>query len=128
MQEINPLMKILDQVGKVKIKSVTDSLFRFGIWLIGFGTTSAIFKAQTWVAIFLFSLGGIFLVVGLYFFWYFAKRNPDYLRSEIYQLRKQSLELLGDKDNMGNPNLQDIPLITSPYDEEEGGDETKKLG
>lgn len=127
---MNGILKILDQVGQVKIKSITDNLFRYGISLIGFGTISAtqILNAQIWVTIILFTLGTIFLGCGLFYYGYFAKRNPDYLRSEIYQLRKQSLELLGDKDNHSNPNLDKITMITSPYDKEEDGDKTKQLG
>jgi hypothetical protein len=105
----------LDQVSKIQIKSITDSLFKYGLYLFMFGTVSAIFKTPNWVTILQFSVGGLFEIIGLSFYIYFAKKNPDYLRSESFQLRKQSIEMLGDKENSFNPNVKDIVFIANPY-------------
>jgi hypothetical protein len=117
--------KVLNQVSKIKIKSITDSLFRYGLYLFVLGTVSAIFKTQTWVTILLFAVGGLFEFIGLIFYCYFAKKNPDYLRSESFQIQKQSIELLGDKDNHMNPNVKNIVYIASPYSLKELGEENK---
>ncbi len=122
------LLKILQQVSQVKIKSITDSLFRYGVWIILAGTASAISKADTWVTIFLFSIGSLFLLVGLYYFRFFARKNPDYLRSETFQLKKQSLHMLGDKENLFDlENANQIAKITSPYAEPTDNDENLLL-
>ncbi len=113
------LTNILEQVSKIQVKSITDSLFKYGVYILIVGTTSAIFKTANWVTISLFSLGGFFEITGLITFFYFVKKNPDYLRSEGFQLRKQSIEILGDKTNKLNPNLKEIVSITSPYSKTE---------
>lgn len=110
--------KILDQVSKVQIKSITDPLFRYFSILFGLGTITAIAKTEIWVTITLFSIGGLLLIVGLCFYIYFGVNNPDYLRSESFQLKKQTIELLGDKDNTMNPNVKELKFITSPYAEQ----------
>jgi hypothetical protein len=107
--------KILDQVSKIQIKSITDSLFRYGLWLFITGAATAIFKADTWVIVLIFSVGGLFFLIGLIFYVYYSIKNPDYLRSENFQIQKQSIEMLGDKDNCENPNIKSIVLIANPF-------------
>jgi hypothetical protein len=113
--------RIFDQVSRFQIKSITDSLFRYGIYILTLGTVSSVFKSPIWVTIFLFSVGGVFEFIGLIFYCFFAVKNPDYLRSENFQIRKQSIDILGDKDNILNPNAKNITLIASPYSNEHGG-------
>lgn len=122
------MLKILDQLGHVKVKSITDILFKYGAIILGMGVISAIAKCETWIIITIFLLSGLFLILGLIFYAYFALNNPDYLRSEIYQLRKKSLDLIGDKENFQNPNIINISSITSPYDNKDDQDTNKKLG
>ena len=119
--------KVLDQVSKIQIKSITDSLFKYALYLFVLAVISGIFKTEVWITILLFSIGGLFALIGLGFFIYFAKKNPDYLRSESFQLRKQSIEMLGDKDNYLNPNVKNIIYVASPFSNElgEGGDKIK---
>ena len=45
---------------------------------------------------------------------YLLFTNPDYLRSEEYQLRAQSLKLLGDRDNMLGAKAIDVVSVTNP--------------
>lgn len=70
------LFKLLDHVGQVKVKSVTDPLFKYGMFPLGFGAVSAAMGAETWVIIFLFCTGGLFLILGLGFYWFFAVKAP----------------------------------------------------
>lgn len=107
--------KILDQVSKVQVKSITDPLFRYSAVLFSLGATTAIFKTDSWVIITLFILGGLLLIVGLIFYIYFSITNPDYLRSENFQIKKQTIEMLGDKDNTMNPNIKELKFIASPF-------------
>jgi hypothetical protein len=119
------LTKVFEQVGQIKVKSITDSLFRYGLYILCIAALTAILKTQVWVTIVFFSIAGLMILTGLITFCIFAKKNPDFLRSENYQLRKQSIELLGDKDNSLNPNVKKVVLITNPYNNNEG--ENKKL-
>jgi hypothetical protein len=120
--------KVLDQISSIKIKSITDSLFRYGLYFFALGVLSGIFTTLTWVIIILFSIGGLFVIIGLGFYCYFAKKNPDYLRSESFQLKKQSIEMLGDKDNLLNPNVKELIYIASPYFKELGNGKKSGLG
>lgn len=110
--------QILSQVSKIQIKSVTDSLFKNGIYMLVLGTVSAICHTAEWVTIVLFVGGGLFEITGLLYYGYFAKHNPDYLRSESFQISKQSIELLGDKNNKLNPNVREVIAIANPYAKE----------
>ena len=119
--------KIFQQVGQIKVKSITDSLFRYGLLILCLATFSSILKADLWILIALFITGGVFMVIGLVFYCYFSIINPDYLRSETYQLKKQSIELLGDKNSVKNPHVDKIIYITSPYNLDEGEGENKMI-
>ena len=79
------------------------------------GIISAVFVKLEWVTIIIFCSGGLLLVTAVLGYFYFTFKNPDYLRSEEYHLRKQSLEILGDKDNQLNPNVKEVKYVSSPY-------------
>ncbi len=106
---------IFSQVTHLKIKSVTDSLFKYGLLVLVLTCICAIFKVENWVLIVLFSIAGILIIVGLFFYCHFASKNPDYLRSETYQLSKHAFELLGDNEKSANPNIKSVPLIMNPH-------------
>lgn len=105
--------KFLNQVSSIKVKSVTDSLFKFGLIGLLIGVISAIFSDKDWVVIVVFSISGLFILIGLYFYCYFAVKQPEYLRSETFQTQKQALELLGDNERADNKNLTNIHLVTN---------------
>ena len=107
--------QIFSQVSQLKIKSVTDSLFKYGLLGLIVSSLGAILIDKDWVLIVLFSISGLMLLVGLFFYCYFAIKNPDYLRSETYQLRKQAVEILGDNEKAENPNIKGVHLIMNPY-------------
>lgn len=120
--------KIFDQISKIQVKSITDAPFRNSLLFFLMGGAAAIFKAEAWVVITLFSVGGLVLLVALIVYLVFCFKNPDYLRSENYQIQKQSLELLGDKDN-ALTQIKAIKDITSPYNSFESDDNSNnKLG
>jgi hypothetical protein len=102
-------------ISKVQIKSITDSIFRYCLLFCTLGLTSspAALQIPIWVPIILFSCGGLLLSMGAFFYCYHSVRNPDYLRSETFQLKKRSIELLGDKEN-AYPFLPGIIKIMQP--------------
>ncbi|WP_298903189.1 hypothetical protein [uncultured Psychroserpens sp.] len=106
--------KVFNQVSSIRVKSVTDSLFKFGMIGLLIGVISAIFSDKDWIVIIVFSFSALFILIGLFFYCFFAIKKPDYLRSEEYQTQKQALELLGDNERANNPNLSNIHLITNP--------------
>lgn len=126
--DINSFLRIFDHIGKVKIKSITDTLFKYGTTILVVASLTAVFnKPPTWSIILLYGLGSLFLIFGLVFYAIFAFKNPDYLRSETYQIQKQSLELMGDSSNQGKIDLSEKPIVNSPFDQKENDDETKLL-
>lgn len=108
---------VFSQVSQFKIKSVTDSLFKYGIYILSLGVVLAIFSDKDFLIYIMFVFAGLFFLIGILFFSYFAIKKPDFLRSETYQTKKQALELLGDSENSLNKNLRNVHLITSPQQE-----------
>ena len=51
-----------------------------------------------WLTIALFSLSCVFAVAALSAYFYFLAKNPDYLRSEEYHLKRESILMFGEKD------------------------------
>lgn len=119
--------KIFSQVSQLKVKSVTDALFKYGALCILFGVITSIFTNKDWVTITILCFGGLFLSIGLVFYGYFAIKKPDYLRSEIYQLKKQAVEILGDNERANNKNLENIPSLMNPYYDKNDLDEENPL-
>ncbi len=113
-------IRLLGVVGSVKVKSITDPLFRFSLLFGVIGGAVACFPAPVFVWIFLLSCCGLCLVLGIGFYIYFAINCPDYLRSESFQISKQSLEMLGDEKNKFNPNMDKIIPIANPQVQESG--------
>jgi len=121
------LGRLSDSISQVKIKSVVEAPFKAVLIIIFLAVLSAWIKAPSWVTIVIFSIGGLFalLLVGAYIL--FSIKNPDYLRSESFQLRMKTLEVLGDKDGgllPANPkdiiltSAQEVPVIDSEKEDE----------
>lgn len=87
----------------------------YALWILAFAVISSIFSKLVWVTVVLFCFAGLLFVIAAFGYVYFTFRNPDYLRSEEYHLRKQSLEILGDKENLLPIDGQSIVDITNPY-------------
>ena len=107
-------------MSSIKVKSITDPLFRFSLLFGVLGGAVACFPAPPFVWIFFLSCCGICLLLGIGFFIYFAIKCPDYLRSESFQISKQSLEMLGDDKNRLNPNMDKITIIANPFAKDAG--------
>ncbi len=86
--------------------------------------TLAFCSTQVWLQITFITVGILPVIFTGCCYTYFMCKNPDYLRSEEYQIKKQSLGILGDKDhtlsgaehivNIANPLL----LTTTTKDHE----------
>jgi len=107
--------RITEQVGKIKVKNVVDMPMYYGLWVLFFALISAIFCKFAWVTVILFCFAGLQFFLSSFGYFYFTFKNPDYLRSEEYHLRKQSLEILGDKENLLPIDGQNIVDITNPF-------------
>ena len=113
--------RILDHVAQIRVKSITDSLFKYGTIILILGVISGvkILGIANWISIVTISVGVLVLLLGILFFAYFSKKHPDYLRSENYQLKKQTLELLGDNERAHNENLRKVHLIMNPHSDDD---------
>ena len=101
------LMRLFTGAQKISVRSALNPLLYLCLLLIG----GCIF-AKGWLAVALFFILIIFLLAFLFAYFYFLFKNPDYLRSEDYHIRMQSIRLLGDKDNPLSANAQDIVSIS----------------
>lgn len=90
--------RALQEVSQIKVKSITDPIFKFALVALAIGAGGAAF-VPFWVSIFIFSVSGLLFLLGIGFYWYFAIKDPNYLRSETFQLHMKSFEYMGDKNN-----------------------------
>ena len=102
-------------IGKVRVKSVVDNLIRLILILVLFIIVAACLKVADWLLIVFVAIMVLSFALMGFAYLYFAKHNPDYLRSEDYHLRKQSIEMLGDKDNYLPIDAKEIRGIANPY-------------
>src|SRR5690606_28637484 len=83
------------------------------------GGTSAAFNVPLWVSIFIFSVSGVLLLLGIIFYIYLALKDPNYLRSETFQLHMKSIEYMGDKNNvLSGSSINRLIDITDPSPKE----------
>jgi hypothetical protein len=107
--------RLTDQVSKIKVKNVVDMPMFYGLFILGFAVVHAIFGKDDWVTVTLFSFAALLFLIALFGYLFFTFNNPDYLRSEEYHLKKQSLEILGDKEKLLPVDPQNIVDISNPY-------------
>ena len=107
--------KLTQQVSSIKVKNVVDMPLFYGLWILVITFIASIFTKYEWVLIVLFSFAGLLFLIAGFGYFYFTFKNPDYLRSEQYVLKKQSLEIFGTKENPISINGQNIVDITNPY-------------
>lgn len=105
---------LTSQVSKIKVKNVVDMPLFYGILILVLSVITAISKTENWITVVLFCFAGLMFLIALFGYLFFAFKNPDYLRSEEYHLKKQSLEILGDSDNMLPVDARNIVDITNP--------------
>ncbi len=93
------------------------------LWLTGIVTPGSLWLANDTDSLFMkvvfIIFGALPLVGSIIAYGYFMFTNPDYLRSEEYHLKKQSLELLGDKDNILRASASDVVAVSTPKMENE---------
>jgi len=117
--------KITQQVGTIKVKNVVDMPLFYGLFVLAFALISSAVSKYPWVTIVFFSFAALLFIIATFGYLYFTFKNPDYLRSEEYQIKKQSLEILGDKDKLLPIDAKNIVEISNPqpyYLEDENTD------
>ncbi|MDE6507377.1 MAG: hypothetical protein K2L04_02800 [Alistipes sp.] len=114
---LNILQRLSLAVEKINVKSIINAPGKYMLYTLLFGIFTAVFNLPAWISIVLFSFAGIFLIIVVIMFYYFARTNPDYLRSEEYNLKKHSIEILGDKDNYLPVDMSTIVDVVNSYQE-----------
>lgn len=113
MSEI--LQSLSSAIGRIRIKSVVDNLIRFILIFVFFIIVAAYINVPQWLLIVFVVLMVLSFILMGFAYVYFSIYNPDYLRSEDYHLRKQSMEILGDKENYLPIDAKEIRGIANPY-------------
>lgn len=117
--EIPQFIRSLSQAfTSIRVKSVVDPLIKLLVMMLIFIIVSAYLKLPEWLTIVLLWFTGAILVLILLAYIGFAIFRPDYLRSESYNLRKQSLSILGDKENYKRVDMRHLVDIANPFIEE----------
>ena len=111
------LNSITHAISKIIVKSVVDSLGKLLLLSLLVFLLAAIFVRETWVLIVLICFPGILLLMYFVSHFYCLFKNPDLLRSEEYNIKKQSIALIGDKDNYKMVDMRTIVDIANPYEE-----------
>lgn len=72
-------------------------------------------RTENWLSVASFIVALIPVGAFAFSYLYLLFKNPEYLRSEEYQLRMNSMRLLGDKDNPLHADAEDIvSVINNP--------------
>lgn len=118
--------RLSSHIGRIKVRSIIDAPAKYLLWFTLFAIIAAIAKVESWIIVVLFCFAGVFLILVIVGYIYFAITKPDYLRSEEYNLKKQSLEIMGTKDNylpVDMHNVVDVVNTTSIASLENRGEE-----
>ena len=100
-------------VQKVSVKSAVNA----SLWAcVVISTPLFIISTQIngWLQVAFFVVATIPVIAFVVSYFYFLFKNPDYLRSEEYQLKAESLKLLGDKDNPLHAAATDVVSVAIP--------------
>lgn len=86
--------------------------FVISLPLLGFVFTT---QKTGWLIVGGFVVACVPIAVAVFSCLYLLFKNPEYLRSEEYQLRMNTIRLLGDKDNQIQMGGEDVvALVTNP--------------
>jgi len=91
--------KLTGQIVRIRVKNVVESPLKYALCFFAFTLFASVFSPHVWVTVTLLCLAVMITLIAIFGYIYFSIKNPDYLRSEDYHLKKQSLEILGDKNN-----------------------------
>lgn len=110
----------MQSLEKIKTRSITDPIFTIsGFLFLLTGILVCCEVSTVFIVIFL-CFSGLGFLAGLCVYLYYAIKNPDYIRSEYYQLQKQQLTMLGDSKNKGNANMNLLPIVKPSDDSTDG--------
>ena len=114
----NFIRSLSQAVTSFQVKSVIDPLIKLFLILLLFIVGAAWLELYLWIIVCLVCFEGLVLLLILGAYICFALYKPDYLRSESYNLRKQSLSILGDKENYKRVDMRHLVDIANPFIEE----------
>lgn len=99
---LSTFTKWFGQLAKLRVKSITDTPFKFGFLALFLGFIESFFSKYipSWTIIVSFSFAGIFILPAWVAYFIALNKNPNLLRSEEYQLQRETFELIGDKHNL----------------------------
>lgn len=101
MSTLIPLLnRIQNSIGTIEVKGVPDKLWRVLLLLVVVLVGGAYLQIKEWCLILIAIVLGFVLLLAFGVYIFFMLKNPDYLRSESFQIRKQAIEILGDKDGL----------------------------
>jgi hypothetical protein len=119
MQMADKMIKATQGFSHIKIKSVTDPLFMYGGICLSIAATTSWFAPQ-WISIICACFGGLFLTAGLAFYWYFALKDPKFLRSEVFHQNMAVIENMGTKENTTDmAKTYNLPNTENPENDAE---------
>ena len=105
---------ITNAISKIVVKSIVDSLGKLMLLgLLMFGV-AAYFIETLWVLIVIAIVPCLLLLMFIGSYIYCLLKNPDLLRSEEYNIKKQVIEVLGDKDNYLPVGAEHLASIANP--------------
>ena len=107
------LNRIQNSIGKVEVKRVPDKLWQVLLLLVVILGCGAYLQIKEWCLILLAVIIALVFVLAVGVYLFFMVKNPDYLRSESFQIRKQAIETLGDKDGLLPTDLSQIINVPS---------------
>lgn len=107
------LNRIHNSIGTIEIKGVPDKLWQVLLILVLAFIGGACFHIKEWCLILLAVFIGLVLLLVVVVYLFFMVKNPDYLRSESFQIRKQAIEILGDKDGLLPADVSQVINVPS---------------
>lgn len=114
MSTLIPLLnRIQNSIGTIEVKGVPDKLWRVLLLLVIVLVGGAYLQIKEWCLILIAIVLGLVLLLAFGVYIFFMLKNPDYLRSESFQIRKQAIEILGDKDGLLPTDVAQV--INVPY-------------
>ena len=110
----NWLNSITHAISRIIVKSVVDSLGKLMLFSLMFFVVAAIFVKEGWVLIVLACILGLLFIMYAISHFYCLFKNPDLLRSEEFNIKKQIVEVMGDKDNHQLIDTEHLASIANP--------------
>ncbi len=112
------LKNLSHAVSSFHVRSVIDPLIKLFLLLLLFIIVATWLSIAEWVIICLVCFAALVLLLILGAYICFAIYKPDYLRSESYNLKKQSLSILGDKEHYKKVDMRNVVDIANPYEDD----------